>query len=111
MAQHRLSARVTLSPLAEKKYLAACKVHGGATQFITDAIEFYAHFGLDIKEELVEIKQLLRDLKSGGALIAQDPAGEAADRSTDENSETKVMTDEQFASYSTLLNLLGGDDD
>ena len=65
MAQHRIGTRVSLSPLAEKKYLAACKVRGGQTEFIQNAIEHYAQ-GIDILKKLEYLEQLLLDLKGSG---------------------------------------------
>lgn len=58
MAQHRLSARVDLSIAAERRFLKACKVQGGQTLFIEEAIEFYVRES-DVLEKLESIERVL----------------------------------------------------
>lgn len=113
MRHYRLSARVKFSPAAEKLYLEA----KNKSEFILEAIEFYANYHEDLKEikrlreDIEEIKQLLYEIKAKG--IAIQPS--VADESANEHTEKKEMTDEERRLHeniiSTLEAFLGGGDD
>lgn len=86
MGEHRIGVRVNLSPLAEKAFLEACKPHGGQTDFITKAIEFYANRGDEVIHRLDSIESHLKSLKHNGLVTtASTPIVEAVQPVQGEN--------------------------
>lgn len=86
MGEHRIGVRVNLSPLAEKAFLEACKPHGGQTDFITKAIEFYANRGDEVLHRLDSIESHLKSLKNNGLITtASTPVVEAVQPVQGEN--------------------------
>ncbi|MCP1312097.1 hypothetical protein [Paenibacillus tyrfis] len=110
MAHYRLSAKVEFSPEAEKLYLDS----KNKSEFILTAIEFYAHHGKAIQEDLTEIKKLLLEMKEKGISV---PLSLSDQEKTPDVPETpkKEMSEEEKAMQesimSTLVGFLGEDDD
>ncbi|MGG2201887.1 hypothetical protein [Paenibacillus validus] len=122
MVQHRLSARVEFSPAAEKLYLEA----KNKTEFILQAIEFYAQHGKPIYDDLQEIKRLLRqddiqeikqllyEMKDKGIAVTALPpgtsvntemqGGEAVEKEAGPGEE---MSDEERQLHQGIMSTLG----
>jgi len=127
VGQHRIGVRVNLSPAAERRFLQACKVQGGQTRFIEEAIEHYVH-QLDVMEKLNSIENLLRQLVESGKIVspgssstqpkAQDVSSEAAEtkeanenQQGDAQKQPDILDPSQLeAAVSTLRALMGGED-
>lgn len=82
MAQHRIGGRIDLSPTAEKRYLKACKVKGGQTLFLEEAIEFYVR-----ESEIMDKLELLEKL------LLQHTTNPVKEVNTDKGvAESKILT-------------------
>lgn len=126
MGQHRIGVRVNLSPAAERRFLQACKVQGGQTRFVEDAIEHYVK-QLDMMEKLNSIENLLLQLVRSGQGVSptvHDPATEITSetpsqkheevqqRKDAQNKRPDFMDPSQLdAAVNTLRAFMGGDDD
>lgn len=97
MAQYRLSARVTFSPEAEKLYLEA----KNKTDFILQAIEFYAKYGKTIQDDLQEIKQLLYEIRDRGNI---EPGIKSAEQIVPD--VKKEISDEDRELYDGIMSTL-----
>lgn len=106
----------------------ACKVQGGQTRFIEEAIENYVK-QLDMMEKLNTIENLLRQLVGSGqevqpvasvseskveshTEIQESPKDEPQQAKDDAQKEQPDILDpsQREAAYSTLRAILGGDD-
>jgi len=113
MGQHRIGVRVSLSPAAERRFLQACKVQGGQTRFVEEAIEFYVK-QLDLMEKLDEISQKISRIEaaiSGSNFSAGPAASQSPQEQLQDQTEKNIMDPVQFeAAVSTLRSFTGGDD-
>lgn len=98
MARYRLSARVDLSPAAEKLYLSA----KNKSEFIRQAIEFYAQFGKPIYDDLQEIKRLLYDLREKAVI----PTAYSSDNFNKQAQEENEMSDEEKRLQQSIMSTL-----
>lgn len=115
MGQHRIGVRVNLSPAAERRFLQACKEHGGQTRFIEEAIENYVR-QLDLMEKLNTIEGLLRQLVGSDVRVSKvdktDAKQETEGKAKDAQNEKPDILDpfQREAALSTLRAFMGGED-
>lgn len=103
--RRKVSARLVLSPVADQ-LLENAK---NKSEVINEAIEFYAHHGRWIQEDLQAIRKILEDLK--GTLF-QQPTHIVVDVPETEN-EKQITEEErelQEAITSTLFSIIGGNE-
>lgn len=113
--KYRISARLEFSPEAEKLYREA----KNKSEFILNAIEFYATFGKTIQNELQEvkrmipdedireIKQLLYEIRDKG-VFTQTPGGaERLERPEEYRDQNDGMSDEERQMQEGIMSTLG----
>lgn len=90
MADHRIGTRIKLSPLAERRYLDAIKVHGGQSKFVRDAIEFYVTNGIEVMDKIESIEKSMKRLESIEKSIKDLQVGGIALRNTESFIQTSA---------------------
>ena len=104
-----------MSPAAEKRFLQACKEHGGQTRFIEEAIENYVR-QMDLMEKLITIEGLVRQLVESGLRVSKaeetDTQQERKSQANDAQNEKPDILDpsQREAAFNTLRAFMGGED-
>lgn len=90
--KRKVSARLDLSPEAERLFEEA----KNKSQLINEAIEFYAHHGQTIKEELQTIRKMLDELLQ---MVAHDGNNEVIEKIKEkiEKAEESTLPDDPIA--------------